>query len=179
MTSETAPRKYAAALLRQLAPAETAKAAAALATLAQVMEAVPALARYCAHPQVARADKEALLADMLKKAEAPASVQRFVVLLLDQGQLAMLPVIAKSLQSEIDKTQGVQAVAVSSAAPLSEAQKKRLTDDLALRLKAKLRMTFTVDPALLGGVIVKTDNRALDGSVQGRLNNLREKLLAD
>jgi F-type H+-transporting ATPase subunit delta len=179
MTSETAPRKYAVALLRQLAPAETAKAAIALTTLAQVMDAVPALMRYCAHPQIERVEKEALLHDVLKKADAPASMQRFVVLLLDQGQLSMLPVIAKSLQSEIDAAAGVQAVEVSSAAPLTDAQKKRLTEDLALRLKAKVRMTFGVDPALLGGIVARTDNRVLDGSVQGRLTNLREKLLAD
>jgi len=179
MASETAPRKYAAALLRQLAPAEMAKAAAALTALAQIMDAVPAIERYCAHPQIKRADKAVLLEDVLKKLEAPASVQKFVLLLLDQGQFHMLPVIAKSLQSEIDQAEGVQAVAVTSVSALSEAQKKRLTEDLAIRLRATLRMTYSVDATRLGGLMVRTADRVLDGSVQGRLNNLREKLLAD
>jgi F-type H+-transporting ATPase subunit delta len=179
VNSETASRKYAAALLSQLSPAETGKAAVALAVLAQVMASVPAAGHFCAHPGIERSEKEALLSEILKMAEAPASVQRFVLLLLDQRQLAALPVIAKSLQSEIDAAQGIQAVDAVSAAPLSEAQKKRLTEDLAVRLKTKVRMTFAVDAALLGGVLARTDNRVLDGSVQGRLTNLREKLLAD
>jgi F-type H+-transporting ATPase subunit delta len=179
MSSETASRKYATAVLRQLPAAEMDAAATALTGLAYVMARVPALERYCAHPQVAQFDKVAVLKEVLQLEEAPASVVRFVLLLLEQGELAMLPVIAKSLRNEVDAAQGLQAVDVVSTTPLSDAQKKHLTESLTQRLKTKVRMAFEIDPELLGGLLVRTNNRVLDGSVRGRLSAMREKLLAD
>jgi len=179
MTPETAPRKYATALLRQLPTADAESASGALTALAQVVERVPSLMRYCAHPQVAHADKEALLKEVLKLEKASEAVVRFVLLLLDQGELGLLPMIAKSLRAEVDRAQGIQGVEVVSAKPLSDSQKKQLTTELTERLKTKVRMAFELDPALLGGILVRAGSRVLDGSVVGRLNLLREKLLAD
>jgi len=178
-TSDTVARKYATALLRDLSAGDADAAASALTVLADVMKAVPALVRYAAHPQVERADKEALLKQVLSAAKAPIEVQRFAMLLLDQNELSEVPEIARSLRAALDAKQGVQAVDVVSAAPLPAAQAKQVAEELEARLALKVRPTFSVDPALLGGILVRAGSRELDGSVRGRLARMKEQLLGD
>lgn len=179
VASETIARKYAIALQRDLPPADAEKAAVALNVLAEVMAKVPALASYCADPQVPRDRKELVLQDVLQPAGAPAVAQRFVMVLLDQGEFAELPLIAKSLRAALDAQQGVQAVEIVSATPLAAPQAKKIADAVAARLNLQVRPTYSVDPSLLGGVLVRAGSRELDGSVRGRLSRIKEQLLED
>jgi len=65
---------------------------------------------------------------------------------------------------------------VTSALPLSEEEKSTLASSLAAQLGAEPEMEFDVDPAILGGLVLKVGDRVVDGSVAGKLGSLRERL---
>ena len=65
---------------------------------------------------------------------------------------------------------------VTSAAPLSEADSRAISERLAAMTGGRVEVELAVDPALLGGVVVRMGDRLLDGSVRGRLERLRARL---
>lgn len=76
---------------------------------------------------------------------------------------------------------GPAAVAVTSALPLSADEQSRVKSDLSLQLGAALdavEVAFDVDPAILGGLVVRVGNKVIDGSVAGRMTALKQSLNA-
>ena len=65
---------------------------------------------------------------------------------------------------------------VTSALPLSEEEKATLARSLAAQLDAEPQIEFDVDPAILGGLVLKVGDRVIDGSVAGKLGTLGERL---
>jgi F-type H+-transporting ATPase subunit b len=63
------------------------------------------------------------------------------------------------------------AVTVISAMPLSEAEQARITGELGAS-----DVTFTVDPSILGGLVVRVGDRVIDGSVRNNLSELSARL---
>lgn len=65
---------------------------------------------------------------------------------------------------------------VSSALPLSEEEQKTIKTEVLGKLGTEAAITFTVDPKILGGLIVKVGDRVIDGSLAGQIQNLRNSL---
>ncbi|MGQ9814494.1 MAG: F0F1 ATP synthase subunit B [Candidatus Roseilinea sp.] len=68
------------------------------------------------------------------------------------------------------------AVVVTSALPLSDDEQARVKADLAQQLGQISDVTFDVDPAILGGLVVRVGDKVIDGSVAGRIGTLRQSL---
>jgi F-type H+-transporting ATPase subunit b len=64
---------------------------------------------------------------------------------------------------------------VTSALPLTDEERKIVESDIVSKIGAK-EVTFTVNPAILGGLLIKVGDKVLDGSVAGKLEGLRETL---
>lgn len=64
---------------------------------------------------------------------------------------------------------------VTSALPLTDAEKETVKNDILAKTGAK-SITFRVDPAILGGLVIKVGDKVLDGSVAGQLEGLRQNM---
>jgi F-type H+-transporting ATPase subunit b len=64
---------------------------------------------------------------------------------------------------------------IVSALPLTDAEKDSVRQDIVSRVGSQT-VTFRVDPAILGGLIVKVGDKVVDGSVAGQLETLRQSL---
>lgn len=105
-----------------------------------------------------------------------AGMQNFVRLLAENRRLLFLPEIAEhyeALRSSVENTVDVE---VASAAPLDAAQREKLRQALNARLKLDVRMQSSVDPALLGGAVIRAGDLVIDGSLKGRLERLGREL---
>ncbi|SDL57007.1 ATP synthase F1 subcomplex delta subunit [Franzmannia pantelleriensis] len=104
--------------------------------------------------------------------------RRFLETLASQDRLAALTSVATQFEAlRADHEQRVD-VTVVSAYTLEDKQQKKLASALKKRLNREISITTQVDPALLGGVILRAGDTVIDGSVRGRLNRLREALYA-
>ena len=72
-------------------------------------------------------------------------------------------------------TGGVSAE-VTSALPLTEKEQGVVRKDVVSKLGENATISFRVDPSILGGLIVRVGDRILDGSVAGKLDELRQTL---
>lgn len=71
---------------------------------------------------------------------------------------------------------GGASVVVTSAVPLTSDEKEIVKQDILSKIGTQVNVTFRVDPVILGGLIVRVDDKVLDGSVAGKLESLRQRL---
>lgn len=69
-----------------------------------------------------------------------------------------------------------QAAEVISALPLTQAEEEAVKKDILTRVGAQA-VTFRVDPSILGGLVIKVGDKVLDGSMAGKLEDLRQRLV--
>jgi F-type H+-transporting ATPase subunit delta len=102
--------------------------------------------------------------------------RNFITLLARYGRITLLPHIAtiyEQLRAQYEKTMDVS---ITSAFDVEAADKEKLTTALGRRLQREVTLTTAVDPTLLGGLIIRTDNTVIDNSVRGKLEKLSQAL---
>ena len=104
--------------------------------------------------------------------------RNFIATLAENGRLDCLPEISALFDGLKDEAEGVADVTVTSAAPLSAQQSDAISQALARRLKRQVRLHTEIDPALLGGAVLRSGDLVIDGSVRGRLERIARDLTA-
>ena len=102
--------------------------------------------------------------------------QNFVRVLAENERLSVLPEIRDLFVARKNEHEGVLDADIVSAFPLDGATLKKLTQELEAKFKAKLNVSVTVDPALIGGVVVAVGDDVIDASVRGKLANMAAAL---
>lgn len=104
------------------------------------------------------------------------SFRNFVVALSENDRLELLPTVRDQfalLKAEAERSIEVE---VETAHELSAEQLQTLAAALSKRLDRTVHPTPVVNPALIGGLIVRAGDLVIDGSVRGKLNKLAEAL---
>ena len=111
-------------------------------------------------------------------AEAPREVRNFIMALAREGAIDRLPTIVKAFerysQGEVRQLDGEVIAAVA----LDEAQRAKIAGDLRQRYGDGLELRFTVDPSLIGGLIIRIGDQVLDNSLRTRLSAIQRNMLA-
>lgn len=84
--------------------------------------------------------------------------------------------ISKEFECLLDEYYGIKRAEVVTAVQLSESDKKSISNKLEKMIGAKVAVEFKVDPAILGGIIVRVNGSLVDGSLHGKLNALKKEL---
>ena len=105
-----------------------------------------------------------------------AGGRNFVMLLAENHRLGLLPEIAALFDEYRGELENVADVSVVSAVALSEEQRSRFENALRKRLGRDVRMHCEVDPALLGGAVIRSGDLVIDGSLKARLERLGAQL---
>jgi F-type H+-transporting ATPase subunit delta len=106
------------------------------------------------------------------------SVRNLIFLLVRRHRIEQLPrVVAEFIRLD-ERRQGIVHANATSAAPLTDLEVKALTARLEQMTGGRIALETDVDAALLGGLIVRVGDRLIDGSVRGRLERLRNQLVA-
>lgn len=100
----------------------------------------------------------------------------FLRLLAENGRLDYLPEIATRFKELEAEDRNVAEVEVVAATALDTAQQERLAAALRTRLRRDVRLTCSVDPALIGGAVVRSGDLLIDGSLRGKLERLETEL---
>ena len=104
--------------------------------------------------------------------------ENFVRTLAANRRLAYLPEIAERFDTLKDAAEGVADVTVTSAAALDEAQRRKISAALEQRLRRKVRLHCVLEPALIGGAVLRSGDLVIDGSLRTRLERIAYQLTA-
>lgn len=102
----------------------------------------------------------------------------FVRTLAANHRLGYLPEISQLFDTLKDDAERIADVTVTSAAPLDEAQRARISAALERRLKRTVRLHCATDPALIGGAVLQAGDLVIDGSLRTRLERIAYELTA-
>jgi F-type H+-transporting ATPase subunit delta len=97
-------------------------------------------------------------------------------LLVTKGRSGDARAVAEAFGRLADAHEGIVNASVTTAIPLDPEQQRAIDARLAASLAAQVRSTHAVDPAIIGGVILRVGDRMIDGSVRTRLRQLRRQL---
>jgi F-type H+-transporting ATPase subunit delta len=94
------------------------------------------------------------------------------------GRASLLPSIAVEFRRLLAAHRGAKSVEIISAEPLSASDQQTILDSLAQALGGKVQAVTRVEPALIGGFIVRAGSRQFDASLRTKLSSLKLALKA-
>lgn len=104
------------------------------------------------------------------------SLQRFFNMLLDHKRENILLDICHSYKLVYEKEKGFLRVRITTAVPLDKERSAQILEKLEKSTGRKIELTYLVQPDIIGGYVLTTDEKRLDASVKTRLMNVRKNL---
>lgn len=166
--------RYAAALFelakdqRQLADVERD-----LVGFQRLLDESADLRRLVRSPVISAEDQAKALAALLAKAGVVGLTGNFLQLISRNRRLFAVGDMIKSFRALAARERGEVSADVTSAHALSQEQLQLLSDTLRTQVGKNVQINTRVDPALLGGLIVKIGSRMIDSSLRTKLDNLK------
>jgi F-type H+-transporting ATPase subunit delta len=136
------------------------------------------LRNFLTSPGVTRDAKHAVIQKIAARVGAGKIIRNFLFIIADHQRTHILPEIIAAFEDVIRQRQGIAEAEISSAVELSAAQQKRFAQTLERLTGEKIQAKYSLDPALLGGAVVRVGDTIYDGSVRNSLNELRARLAA-
>lgn len=130
-----------------------------------------------ANPAISVEKRDGALRDLLSD-RLSQPVMNLLQLMLRRGRIEDLPRVASEFRRLDDERQGIVHATVMSAVELTQDEIRELTARLEQSTGGRIALEVEVDPSLLGGLVVRVGDRMIDGSIRGRLERLRNQLLA-
>ena len=175
--NEAVARRYASALsdvaLEQI---NADKVRADFASFVEAFYASSDLRNFLESPPIGPEQKRKVIEKLSQKAGWDHSVRNFIYLILDHRRTELLRGINQLLVEEINVRLGIAQACVTSAQPLSAAERQQLMAALERRTGKKIEAQFQEDRSLLGGAVVRVGSTIFDGSVREQLNRLLQQL---
>ncbi|WP_339847710.1 F0F1 ATP synthase subunit delta [uncultured Halopseudomonas sp.] len=174
-TINTLARPYAKAAFEFASSANTLDAWSGMLALAAAAVEDDAFAQRMRNPGLTDERKaEDLL--MVCEGHIDEGFGNFVKTLAEHDRLPLIPVIAELYEQHKAEHDRSIVVEVESAFELSDDQQKTLATALTKRLDRTVTPHVTINPALIGGVLIRAGDLVIDGSVRGKLDKLAEAL---
>jgi F-type H+-transporting ATPase subunit delta len=137
------------------------------------------LRTFLASPAVSIEAKHAVIEKIAARLGASKIIRNFLFVLADHRRTLLIPEVIGAFRQVIRQRQGVAEAEISSAVELTAGQKKEMAATLAQLTGKKIEAKYALDPALLGGAVVRIGDTIYDGSLRSRLNEMRARLAAE
>lgn len=169
--------RYAAALYDLASEAGQVTAVESdLAGLGQAIAASDELAALIRNPRVTREAASAAMANVAKLLKLSQLTTNFLGVLALNRRLAKLPEVVRAFAAIAAAARGEISAEITSAHPLSDAQLKALAEKLKAREGKDVKLSASVDPDILGGLVVRIGSTQIDSSIRTRLNTLAQAM---
>lgn len=130
------------------------------------------LTRLIKSPAISRDDQVRALTSVARAADISDLTTRFLGLLADKRRAFALPQIIDAFDAMLAEEKGEVVAELASAVELSEAQVDAVRKNISKSVGKTVTMTLTVDPGLLGGLVVRVGSRMIDASLKTKLHQL-------
>jgi F-type H+-transporting ATPase subunit delta len=135
------------------------------------------LRRVWENPSIPSEQKRRVMNALAEREGFSQPVRNFVAVLIDHQRIPFFAQIVREVEKEIDLRTGVAEALISSARELSDGERRILEGQVAHLTGKRVRASYSRDPTLLGGVVVRVGSTIYDGSVLGQLQRIREQIM--
>jgi F-type H+-transporting ATPase subunit delta len=146
-----------------------------LADFVASLREVPELDGILRNPQLDPRAKVSVLEDLL--GDTHELLRNFLVLLVEKGRAGQIAAIQREFEELWRREQGILEVELTTAVELTDEERRSVIDQIREASGREVEATSSVDPDLIGGIVLQAGSLRLDGSVRGRLERLRQELV--
>jgi F-type H+-transporting ATPase subunit delta len=130
------------------------------------------------NPAVNQQQKLRLVDAIIARLGGSRPLRNFVAVLVDHRRIGQIHEIAQQFRQELNERLGIAEANVTSARELTRDEKELLQREMAFLTGKKVETSYSRDPDLLGGAVVRIGSTIYDGSVRGQLRRIREQITA-
>lgn len=131
------------------------------------------LRRLLGSPIFSREEQRKAMSALMDKVETGDLTRRFVLVVAENHRLFALAGMIEAYLAELARRRGEITAEVTAARSLSDGQQAALLEALRSAVGSKVQLDLKVDPALIGGLIVKVGSRMIDSSLRSKLQRLQ------
>jgi F-type H+-transporting ATPase subunit delta len=173
-------RRYAAALADVVTGRDEAREVQGeLSAWESMMQGNPDLLEVFRNPTIPYEQKRNVLGALIERTRVRATTTNFLQVLLRNQRLADLHEINKRFASELDERSGVVVAQVTTARPVPASVQESLGDSLSQLTGRRVRLQFSVDDDLIGGVTTRIGSTVYDGSVRTQLQQIKQRMAGE
>jgi F-type H+-transporting ATPase subunit delta len=166
--------RYASALFGLATEQKSVSAtASALNSIMGLVDGSEDLQRLMKSPVFKVADQMEALSALAAKAKINGLALNFLKLMCQNRRLAAVPSAITAFNGLVAAAKGEKSAEVTSAEALSATQVADIKAALKSSVGSDVALTQKIDPAILGGLIVKVGSRMMDNSLRTKLNSLK------
>jgi F-type H+-transporting ATPase subunit delta len=145
-----------------------------LATFVQAVDEVPELRSLIRNPELDPRRKAAALDAVLE--DADELIRNFVRVVTEKGRAGQLDEIAREYEALVAAEEQILSVELTTAYELSDEEASAIVKQIEDASGRRVEAARTVDPNLIGGLVLKAGSLEVDSSIRGRLDRLRRDL---
>jgi len=179
MSVETVSRRYATALADVvIKTGEVNPVQAELKSWEELINSNGDLQTAFRNPAISHSNKEKVLESLIEKAQPTRTTANFLRVLLRNNRLTEINEINKRFANVLEERSGVVSAQITSARPLSDAEKTEMKANLEKLTGKTVNLNFETDVQIIGGVVTRIGSTVYDGSVKTQLENLKQQLVS-
>ena len=145
-------------------------------TLAQAIDESPDLNSLISSPIYSRDQQKNAIGAIAKKMGVSAVMINALSLMAEKRRLFVVPTFLSVLKDLISESKNEITAEVVSAQSLSKGQVEKLGKSLKNNFGKDVKINATVDPTLIGGMVVKVGSRMIDTTIRAKLNSLQNTM---
>ena len=130
------------------------------------------------NPAVPAAQKVAVLDKMNAKMGLQRELRNLIAVLINHDRIGGVHEVVTAWRTEMQERLGIRQAEIVTARDLNEGERAELVAGVIKLAGSRIEPTFKQDPAIIGGTVVRIGSTVWDGSVRGRLERLKEALIA-
>ncbi len=136
------------------------------------------LRAFFVNPSIPALQKVAILDKLNEQLGLMKELRNLLAILINNGRIGQMAEVAQTYRRQLQERLGIRQAEIVTARELSEQERGSLVSEAGKLAGARVEVSFKLDPAILGGTVVRIGSTVYDGSVRGRLDRLREALIA-
>ncbi len=138
----------------------------------------PELQALFTNPAVGAAQKVAILDKLNAKLGLQKELRNLLAVLINNDRIGQVNEVAAAYRLALQERQGIRQAEIVTARELSGEERDALVAGVGELAGARIEPSFKLDKSILGGTVVRIGSTVYDGSVRGRLERLKEALIA-
>lgn len=147
-----------------------------LQLVAQTIKENQDFRKFIEHPIIPVKDKKEIFEKVFKD-KINHYVINLVKLLFDRNRVYILQAIATSFKKLFNKKFNIVQADIITAITIDDGTQETIKNKLAQLLSKQIEVQSVVDPAIIGGMVIRIEDSIIDGSIKGQLDNLKQQLI--
>jgi len=131
-----------------------------------------------ANPAIPALQKVSILDKMNARLGLQKELRNLLAVMIANDRIGQVAEVAAAYRVELQERQGIRQVEIVTARELNEKDRNGLVAGVGKLAGARIQASFKLDQSILGGTVVRIGSTVYDGSLRGRLDRLKEALIA-